>query len=342
MVRKNQVGMGAMKKIIIDCDPGQDDAIALLLALAAEDELDLLGVTTVAGNVTLDLTQRNARLMCDLAGRKQTRVFAGCARPLAVDLITATRVHGKTGIDGYPIGAPETPLQQQHAVDFINDSLREARAGARVGGRPGEGSGKEEGKVTLVAMGPLTNLGMAIVKQPDNVSAIESIVLMGGALREGGNVTPSAEFNIRVDPHAADVVFSCGRPIVAMGLDVTHQVLCSPKRVDRIRALSNPAAIATADMLDFFNRHDRKKYGFEGAPLHDPCTLAYLLQPDMFDGKACNIAVETRSELTLGHTAVDFWDVTGRPKNAHWVYGVDSNAFFDLLVEQLARYSVGY
>ncbi len=312
-----------MKHIIIDCDPGQDDAINLLLALSSLDELDILGITTVAGNVTLNLTQRNARLMCDLARQKDTPVYSGCARPLVRELITATNVHGLSGIDGCPIVSPDTPLATQHAVDFLGETLRTAA----------------DQSVTLVATGPLTNLAMAIVKHPDNLHTIESIVLMGGAMREGGNVSPSAEFNIRVDPHAAEVVFSCGRPIVAMGLDVTHQVLCTRERVARIRALANPAATATADMLEFFNRHDQKKYGSTGAPLHDPCTIAYLLQPEIFTGKTCNISIETRSELTMGHTAVDFWEVTKHPKNAQWIYGVDSDAFFDLLVDRLGRYS---
>jgi purine nucleosidase len=310
----------AQRPIIIDCDPGQDDAINLLLAMLSPDELDILGVTTVAGNVPLALTERNARLMCDIAGRSDVRVFAGCERPLVRKLITAEKVHGRTGIDGIEITGPVTPLESQHAVDFIVDTLRNA----------GEDS------ITLVPTGPLTNIAMAIVKDPSILPKIREIVLMGGAMREGGNQSPSAEFNILVDPHAAHVVFGCGCPIVAMGLDVTHQVLATGERIDRIRSLNSKAALATAGMLDFYSRHDSKKYGIGGSPLHDPCTTAYLLRPGIFEGKRCNVAVEIHSELTMGNTAVDFWGVSGRPENALWVHSADAEAFFDLLIERLS------
>lgn len=312
----------AARPIIIDCDPGQDDAVCLLLAMASPAELDILGITTVAGNVPLELTQRNARLMCDIAGRSDIPVFAGCSRPLVRDLITAENVHGRTGIDGVAIVDPACPLQSQHAVDFLVDTLR----------------GADDESVTLVPTGPLTNIAMAMVKEPSIVAKVEEIVLMGGAMREGGNHTPSAEFNILVDPHAAHVVFACGRPITAMGLDVTHQVLSSRERVARIAAIGNGPARATAGMLGFFSKHDTAKYGADGAPLHDPCTIAFLLRPDLFDGKACNIAIEIHSELTIGNTAVDFWEVSGRKKNAVWIHSVDADGFFDLLSERLARF----
>lgn len=209
------------EKIIIDCDPGQDDAIALLLAMASPEELALLGITAVAGNVPLHHTERNARLMCDLGGRGDVPVFAGCSRPLVRELVTAENVHGDTGIDGMEVTDPTQRLQQQHAVDFIIDTLK----------------GAEEESITLVPTGPLTNIGMAMVKDPSILSRIKRIVLMGGAMREGGNYSPSAEFNILVDPHAAKVVFACGRPIIAMGLDVTHQVIATKDRVARIMAI---------------------------------------------------------------------------------------------------------
>ena len=307
------------RKIIIDCDPGQDDAVNLLLAFASW-ELDILGVTAVAGNVPLHLTERNARLMCDIAGRRDVPVFAGCSRPLVRPLVTAENVHGSSGIDGIEIVEPRTPLAAQHAVDFIVDTLLAAGAAA----------------VTLVPTGPLTNVAMAIVKAPAILPKIREIVLMGGAMREGGNHSPSAEFNMLVDPHAADIVFRCGRPIVAMGLDVTHQVLSTRARTDRIRALGTRPALATAGMLDFFRRHDSSKYGQDGAPLHDPCTIAWLLRPSLFEGRQCNIAVETESPLTMGHTAVDFWGVTGRPANALWMHKVDADGFYDLLTERLS------
>lgn len=311
------------RPIIIDCDPGQDDAIGLLLAMSSPDELDILGVTTVAGNVPLALTERNARQMCDIAGRNDVPVYAGCSKPMVRDLVTAEHVHGKTGIDGIDIVEPAHPLEDKHAVDFIVDTLNDA----------------EDESITLVPMGPLTNIGQAISKDRGILQKISQIVLMGGAMREAGNISPSAEFNILVDPHAADVVFRCGRPITVMGLDVTHQVLSSPERKDRIRAIDNEAAQATVGMLDFYNKHDSDKYGINGAPLHDPCTVAYLLKSQLFEGKLCNITVETESELTIGHTAVDFWHISGRPKNATWMHKADADGFYDLLTERLARFS---
>jgi purine nucleosidase len=310
------------QSIIIDCDPGQDDAVALFLAMASREELEILGITAVAGNVPLELTQRNVRLMCDIAGCREVPVFAGCDRPMVRELLTAEKVHGKTGIDGVDIAEPETPLQEEHAVDFIVETLRAA----------------DDGSVTLVPTGPLTNIGTVIDRAPDVLPKIRQLVIMGGAMREGGNYSPSAEFNILVDPHAADIVFSCGRPITSMGLDVTHQVLSTRTRVERIRELDNPVADATAGMLGFFERHDSKKYGVEGAPLHDPCTIAWLLAPELFEGKVCNLSVETRSELTMGHTAIDFWHVTDRPHNVNWIYSVDADGFYDLLTDRLARF----
>jgi purine nucleosidase len=310
------------RKIIIDCDPGQDDAVAILLAIASPDDLELLGITTVAGNVPLAATERNARIMCDIAGKRDVPVYAGCSKPLERTLVTAEAIHGPTGIDGVDIYEPETPLRAMHAVDFIIETLMQA----------------DDASITLVPMGPLTNIATAINKEPAILSRIERIVLMGGAMREGGNSTPSAEFNILVDPHAADIVFSCGRPLTVVGLDASHQVLSTKDRVDRMRELGNPVAIATADMLSFFDRYDTKKYASKGAPLHDPCTVAWLLRPDLFDGKDCNISIETESELTMGHTAVDFWHVTDKPINATWIHSVDAPGFYDLLVERLARY----
>jgi purine nucleosidase len=304
------------QSIIIDCDPGQDDAVALFLAMASPEELEILGITAVAGNVPLELTQRNVRLMCDIAGCREVPVFAGCDRPMVRELLTAEKVHGKTGIDGVDIVEPETPLQEDHAVDFIVETLRAA----------------DDDSVTLVPTGTV------IDRAPDVLPKIRQLVIMGGAMREGGNYSPSAEFNILVDPHAADIVFSCGRPITSMGLDVTHQVLSTRARVERIRELGNPVADATAGMLGFFERHDSKKYGVEGAPLHDPCTIAWLLAPGLFAGKVCNLSVETRSELTMGHTAIDFWHVTDRPHNVNWIYSVDADGFYDLLTDRLARF----
>ena len=312
----------AARKIIIDCDPGQDDAVALFLAMSSPDEFEILGVTTVAGNVPLSLTQRNARMMCDIAGQQQTPVFSGCDKPMIREPVTAEYIHGNTGIDGVDVFEPETPLQDQHAVDFIIDTLLAA----------------DDASITLVPTGPLTNVGTAIKKEPRIVDKIEQLVIMGGAMREGGNRSPSAEFNILADPHAAEIVFDCGRPIMTMGLDVTHQVLSTRERVARIRALDNPVAEATAGMLSFFHRYDTKKYGSEGAPLHDPCTIAWLLQPELFETHLCNLSVETQSELTIGHTAVDFWHVTDRPHNISWAHEVGADGFYELLINRLDRF----
>jgi len=311
------------RPIIIDCDPGQDDAVALFLAMASPDELDIRGVTTVAGNVPLELTERNARMICDIAAREDMPVFAGCGEPLVRAAITAEYIHGETGIDGLDVFDPITPLQDIHAVDFIIEMLFAADAR----------------QVTLVSMGPLTNIAAAIGRSPDIAGRIGEIVIMGGAMKEGGNRTPSAEFNIMVDPHAADIVLNSGVPITMMGLDVTHQVLSTEARVARIGALNNPAADATVGMLSFFHRYDTEKYSSQGTPLHDPCTVAFLLRPELFKTKLCNVSVERESELTIGHTAVDFWHVTDKPKNVHWAYEVDADGFYELLTERLARFS---
>jgi len=289
--------------------------------MTSPDELDLLGITAVAGNVPLALTERNARMMCDVAN-SQVPVFAGCAQPMLRDAISAEYIHGETGINGIDVFEPKTPLQDKHAVDFIIDTLL----------------AKDKVPVTLIPTGPLTNIATAIKRSPEILPHIEEIVIMGGAMREGGNRTPSAEFNILVDPHAADIVLNCGRPITLMGLDITHKVLSTEERVARIGELNNPVADATVGMLSFFHRYDTEKYSSQGTPLHDPCTVAYLLQPELFKTKLCNVSVETESDLTMGHTAVDFWHVTDRPKNVNWAYDIDADGFFELLTERLSRF----
>ena len=310
------------EKIIIDCDPGQDDAVALFLALSSPDQLEILGITTVAGNVPLKLTERNARIICDIADSKKTQVFAGCSRPMLVNLMTAENVHGKTGIDGIDIFKPMTLLKELHAVDFIVETLKDA----------------ETDSITLVPTGPLTNIALAIIKDPSILNSIKQIVLMGGAMREAGNLSASAEFNMRVDPHAAKVVFECGLPIIVMSLDVTHKVLTSRERVREIESIGNSVSTATANMLKFFARYDSEKYGIDGAPLHDPCTIAWLLNQDLFSGKECNVRIETESSLTLGHTSVDFWGVEGNIPNATWMQDVDDDGFYELLINRLRRF----
>ncbi len=308
------------EKIIIDTDPGQDDAVAILLALASP-ELEILGLTAVAGNVPLALTEKNARKICELAGRPETRVFAGAVRPLVRELVTAEEVHGKTGLDGPDLPEPTMPLQEQHAVDFIVETLMREKSGT----------------VTLCPLGPLTNIALAMIREPKVAGRIKRIVLMGGGFFEGGNVTPAAEFNIYVDPHAAEVVLKSGVPIVVMPLDVTHKALTTAKRVEAFRKLGTKVGIATAQMLDFFERFDEQKYGSDGGPLHDPCVIAYLIKPELFKGRECNVTVETASELTMGMTVIDWWGVTKRPKNATVMRDIDSDGYFALLAERLGR-----
>ncbi len=312
----------APRKIIIDTDPGQDDAVAILLALASPEDIEVLGITAVAGNVPLALTEKNARIVCELAGKPDTLVFAGCDAPIKRKLVTAEHVHGKTGLDGPQLSAPTMPLQDQHAVDFIIETLR----------------AEPSGTVTLCPIGPLTNIAVAFERAPDIIARVQEIVLMGGAYFEVGNITPTAEFNIYVDPEAAKIVFAAGAPLVVMPLDVTHKALTTKSRIDAFRAMKTSVGDMVAAWTDFFERFDMEKYGSEGAPLHDPCTVAYLIKPDLFEGKVCNVSIETRSELTLGHTAVDFWHVTDRPRNTNWIHSVDADGFYDLLIERLARF----
>lgn len=308
------------RKIIIDTDPGQDDAVAILLALASP-ELEILGLTAVAGNVPLALTERNARMICELAGQSQIKVFAGCAAPLARPLVTAEHVHGKTGLDGITLPAPTMPLSPVHAVDFLIETLRSQPAGS----------------VTLCPLGPLTNIATALQRAPDIAPRIAEIVLMGGAYFEVGNITPTAEFNIYVDPEAAQIVFGAGVPLVVLPLDVTHKALTSRARVEAFRALATPVGQAVAAWTDFFERFDMAKYGSQGAPLHDPCVIAYLLRPDLFTGRHINVEIETEGRFTTGMTVADWWGVSDRPANALFIGGVDDAGFFDLLTQRLAR-----
>lgn len=312
--------MSEPRKIIIDTDPGQDDAVAILLALASP-ELDVLAITAVAGNVPLSLTQKNARKICELAGRTDIPVYAGAVRPITRGLVTAEHVHGRTGLDGPDLPQPSMPLQEKHAVDYLVETIMN----------------EPDSAVTLCVLGPLTNIALAMIREPALSGRISEIVLMGGGYFEQGNVTPSAEFNIYVDPQAADVVFRSGVPIVMMPLDVTHKALTTNARVAAIRELGTPVAVATAELLDFFDRYDEEKYGTDGGPLHDPCVIAYLLKPDLFSGRQCNVEIETASELTMGATVVDWWGITDRPKNALVMRDIDADGFFALLTERLAR-----
>lgn len=306
--------------IIIDTDPGQDDAVAILLALASP-EFEVLGITAVAGNVPLALTEKNARKVCELAGRTDMKVYAGAVRPMVRSLVTAENVHGKTGLDGPVLPEPQMPLQPQHGVDFIIDTLMSRNAGT----------------VSLCVLGPMTNIGLALVREPRIASRVGQIVAMGGGFFEGGNTTPAAEFNIYVDPHAARLVFEAGIPITLIPLDCTHQALTTSARIKKFRAMSNRSGPAVAAMLDFYERFDEQKYGTEGGPLHDPCVIAWLLKPDLFQGRHVNVAIECESELTMGMTVVDWWHISGRAPNATVLRHVDAAGFFDLLHERISR-----
>jgi inosine-uridine nucleoside N-ribohydrolase len=302
--------------ILIDCDPGHDDAMALLLALASP-EVDLLGVTTVHGNTTLDNSTANALRVLEFAGRGDVPVAAGADRPLVREPRVANHVHGESGLDGPdlppPAGAPVTA----HAVDFLADRLRAS-------GRP----------VTLIPTGPLTNVALLLARHPDAAQDIERIVLMGGAIAEG-NVTPAAEFNIWVDPEAAARVFASGLDITMIGLDITHRALMTADHAERLRAGGRVGALV-AELWAFYHRYHSEVYDFHGTPVHDALAVAHVIRSGLVRTEHRNVAIECASELCLGRTVVDVWQVTGRAPNAHVGVEVEGDAFLDLLVERIA------
>jgi purine nucleosidase len=308
--------------IILDCDPGVDDAVALMLAFKSPEQLDILGITTVAGNVCLNNTTRNACLLRQVAGRDEVPVFRGLDRPLVREAVLADDFHGPDGLGDYPIFIPDKSEETQGAIAFIIETLR---------ARP-------SGTVTLAITGPLTNIAAAFENAPDITARVGRIVLMGGARSEGGNITASAEYNIYADPDAAAIVFASGCPLVVIGLDATHQVRASPARIGRIQTLNNPVANLCADTLVFSNTLPGNIEGATGAPLHDPCVIAFLVQPDLFTLRLCSIRVETVSDLTRGHTAVEFRpDYWGVPYNAQWATSIDADGVFSLLETAFAQ-----
>lgn len=304
----------AGKPIIIDCDPGVDDAIALMLALKSP-ELIVKAITVVAGNVPLALTQRNARQICELLGRSDVPIYAGCPRPLVRSLITAEDIHGKTGLEGATLPEPSLPLQACHAVSFLIDTLRSATE-----------------PITLATLGPLTNIAAAIVQAPDILQNIERIVMMGGGIT-CGNITPVAEFNIYVDPHAAHVVFEAEFPITLLSLDVTHQVLTTPARLDAIREIGNPVSEVAVAVLSHYGKADEERLGQVGAPLHDPCVIAYLLRPDLFTTYPGTVQVELNSSLTLGQTVVSL--AKAEHPTVDIVQTVNAAGIYELLTKRL-------
>ncbi len=308
------------RKIIIDTDPGQDDAVAIFLALASP-EIDVQAIIAVAGNVPLHHTVENARRVLEMAGRPDIPLYAGAARPLRRTQTTAEHVHGPSGLDGIDTSwSLSMPVQTQNGVDYLIGAIRAA----------------EPKELTLVMLGPLTDLAIALTLAPDIAGRLREVVLMGGAWSELGNITPAAEFNIYADPEAADIVFSAGIPLVILPLDVTHQCLGLPERLTAMRENGNRCSVAAADMLSFSERFDLKKYGWPGAPLHDPCTIAWLLNPEIFGGRTVNVSIETGNGLCAGMTVVDWWRVTDRTPNALFLRDVDSDAFYSLLTSRLA------
>jgi purine nucleosidase len=308
--------------LIIDCDPGVDDAIALLLTFGSP-ELDLLGIVTVGGNVPLEVTAANARRICELADRRDVSVFAGCPRPIVRSLVTAAEVHGETGLIGVDLPTPTMTLQSEHGVTWMIRTILESPQ-----------------PVTIATLGPLTNLALAIVQAPQIIANIRQVVVMGGAIGSG-NITPSAEFNIYCDPHAAQIVLTAGAPIVLIGLDVTHTAIATPDRIQMLRNIGGPIGPIVADLLTAYGAYDQQRHGFAGAPLHDPCVIAYLLQPQLFTSANRYVEIETMSPSSLGQTIVDRWQVTGHPANATVAMTIDDAGFYALLGDRLARLNAG-
>ncbi|NGO54701.1 nucleoside hydrolase [Allomesorhizobium camelthorni] len=309
------------KKLIILTDPGQDQAAAILMILGAPEAFEVLGLVATAGNIDLGHTTADCLKLLELAGRTDIPVFAGCPRPVLRGLVTAEHVHGPTGLDGPDLPEPTTTISPVHGVDFIVRTLREAELGA----------------ITICSLSPLTNLAMALVQAPDIAPRISEIVAMAGAYFEVGNITPTAEFNVYVDPEAARIVLEAGIPTTLLPLDVTHKMLSTPARLAAMRALANRCGIATAEMLEFSESFDLDKYGWDGAPLHGPCVPTFMLSPDIFSGRRINVSVETSGALTLGMTVADWWGITDRPKNAFYVRDGDPDRFYALLLECLGN-----
>ena len=297
-------------KVLIDCDPGHDDAIAILLALASP-ELDVVGVTTVSGNQTLDKTTANAIRVLEHAGRADVPVAAGADRPLLRDRFVAAYVHGETGLDGPALPEPRITAEPQHAIDFLAERLDGA---------------------TLIAVGPLTNVALLLARYPD--ARPDRLVIMGGAIAEG-NVTPAAEFNIWADPEAAARVFASGLDITMIGLDVTHKALMTREHAERLRAAGRVGA-TVAELFDFFSQFHLRQYGSEDSPIHDAVAVAHVLDPTLVETKHRHVAVDTQSELCRGRTVVDVWRRTQNAPNVHVGVGVDVERFLALLVERIA------
>ncbi|AXM95266.1 nucleoside hydrolase [Pseudomonas plecoglossicida] len=311
----------APRALIIDTDPGADDVVALFLAMASPDELDIRAITTVAGNVRLDKTSRNARLAREWAGREDIPVYAGAGRPLVRAPIYAADLHGEGGLTGVKVHEPKQPLAQGSAVQYLVDTLAAA----------------EPQSITLAMLGPQTNLALALVQRPEIAKGIKEVVVMGGAHFNGGNITPAAEFNLFADPHAAEVVLASDVPLTYLPLDVTHKLLTSDARLKQLAAVNKHASQRVVDILEAYVKHDMDLYGLPGGPVHDASVIAYLLKPELFSGRRIHLSVDSREGPTFGQTVADWYGVLGKPANVTWVAEGDAQGFFDLLSARLAR-----
>jgi inosine-uridine nucleoside N-ribohydrolase len=308
-------------KIILDCDPGHDDAIAILLA-ARHPEFELLAITTVAGNQSLEKTTRNALKVCSLANIRSVPIAMGIDRPLVRPPKHALDIHGESGMDGPHIPEPTIELAPQHAIDLLIDLLTNS-----------------EGDITLVPTGPLTNIAAAIRQRPAIIPKIKAISLMGGAIGLG-NVTPAAEFNIHTDPEAAAIVFGCGRPITMVPLEVTHQALATNDVITRLRAAQRPVATFAADLLVFFAGTYHYVFGFPAAPVHDPCAVAAVIDPGILRAHKMHVAVETSGEWTSGRTICDVYSKLGKEPNARVGYALEVERFWEMVISTILSYQV--
>lgn len=316
-------GAHAAEKIelIIDTDPGADDVVALLFALASPQELNIRALTTVAGNVRLDKTSRNARLAREWAGREDVPVYAGAPKPLIRTPIYAEDIHGTEGMSGVAVYEPKKGLEPGSAVTYLIETLKSAKPHS----------------ITIAMLGPQTNLALALIQEPEIVQGIREVVVMGGAHFNGGNITPVAEFNLFADPQAAEVVLNSGVKLTYLPLDVTHKILTSEERLQQIAALNNRASKLVGDILNEYIKGDMEHYGIPGGPVHDATVIAYLLKPELFSGRSVNVVIDSREGPTFGQTIVDWYDGLKARKNAFWVESGDAQGFFNLLTERLAR-----
>ncbi|WP_317847299.1 nucleoside hydrolase [Pseudomonas sp. HTZ2] len=311
----------ATRDVIIDTDPGADDVVALLLAMASPEDLNIRAITTVAGNVRLDKTSRNARLAREWVGREDIPVYAGAGRPLVRKPIYADDIHGREGLEGVKVHEPKQGLAQGNAVQYLVDTLSHA----------------EPHSITLAMLGPQTNLALALIQKPEIAKGIKEVVVMGGAHFNGGNITPVAEFNLYADPHAAQVVLASGVKLTYVPLDLTHKVITSEARFKQLAAINNQASQRVVDILDAYVKHDMDLHGMPGGPVHDASVIAYLIKPELFSGRRAHLEVDSREGPTFGQTVVDWYAVLKRPANVLWLNEGDAQGFFDLLSERLAR-----